>query len=366
VPKVKKSAVVEPATPPAHFFEKQLAGEEPPALDTMKRLYDEAARFGGFAPWEVFSDQQLVLIEDPVSKEICYCSIMGALGEVFSLHVYIGPQSYGFFKSMEAREQVTPEDFFSLLRGVSVEFVLAAELTAPDKELLRALGHPHRRGSRSPIFRAYRPGYQPWYVTQREATTLAECLEAANALFAEIVKHEDLSYWDEPDTYPFLVRRNDPETKSYEIRKVKAPRPPAAAPPPVEVDQSRVRRLQAKDYSVKGIFEGDHFHFGAVLGGKNERKAYGHAALIVDAGSGLVFPPKVGEATHSAGNLLADAVLDAIESAQLLPAELRVKKDDFKTLLEPVAQQLGITVLVVKSLPALQRAQKHLFEFLGR
>ena len=365
MPKAEKSSVVEPVNQPAHFFEKQLAGEQPPTLDTMKRLYDRAARYSGFVPWEIFSDQQLVLIEDPVSKEICYCSIMGALGEVFSLHVYMGPQSYGFFKSMAAREQVTPGDFFSLLRGVSVEFVLAAEINAPDKELLSALGHPHRRGSRSPIFRAYRPGYQPWYVTQREATTLAECLEAANALFAEIVKHEDLSYWDEPDIYPFMVPRNDPG-RSYEIRKVHAPRPPVADPPPVEVDQARVRRLQGKDYSVRGIFEGDQFYIDAALGGKNERKACGHAALIVDAGSGLVLPPKVGDASHSAGNLLADAVLDAIESAQFLPAELRVNNHDFKTLLEPLAQQLGITVRVVKSLPALQRAQKHLFQFLGR
>ena len=132
------------------------------------------------------------------------------------------------------------------------------------------------------------------------------------------------------------------------------------------MDQARVRRLQAKDYSVRGTFEGDHFYIDAALGGKNERKACGHAALIVDAGSGLVLPPKVGDASHSAGNLLADAVLDAIESAQCLPAELRVNNHDFKTLLEPLAQQLGITVRVAKALPALQRAQKHLFQFLGR
>ena len=189
MPKSKKPAAVEPGNPPTHFFEKQLAGEEPPKLETMKQLYEESMKFFEFAPWEFFSDQQLVLVEDPVSKEICYCLTMGAMGEVFALQAYIGTESYRLFKRIRAKEQITSEDFFAVLHGVMVEFVTPSELTPADKELLRVMGNPLKRGARVPMFRAYRPGYQPWYVTQREATTLAECLEAANALFAEIVKH---------------------------------------------------------------------------------------------------------------------------------------------------------------------------------
>ena len=191
-------------------------------------------------------------------------------------------------------------------------------------------------------------------------------MEAANALFIELLKYKDLSYWNGPDLYPFMVPGNGPKGKNYEIKKVNAPHPPAAAPPLIEVDQARVRRLQEKDYVLKGAFEADHFYTGSVIGGKNERKAFAHAAFILDAASGFLFRPELGEASHSVGDILARVVLNAIEDASFLPAELRVKKDEFKTLLEPLAQQLGITVQVAKSLPAVERAKKHLFEFLGR
>src|SRR5437763_1553297 len=98
----------------------------------MKRVYEESMKFFDFAPWKFFSDQQLVLLEDPVSKETCYCVIMAALGEVFAIQVYIGAESYRLFKRIQAREPFTSEEFFAVLRGVAVEFEMPSALTPVD------------------------------------------------------------------------------------------------------------------------------------------------------------------------------------------------------------------------------------------
>jgi len=365
VPKSKKPAVVESSHPPAHFFEKQLAGEEPPALETMKRLYEASVKLFGFAPWEHFFDRQLVLLEDPVSKETCHCLILGALGEVFALQAYIGSESYRMHRRMQAGEPLVPQDFFSAMTGAGVEFVMPSELTKPDKELLQALGNPVKRGARVPVFRAFRPGCQPWYVTGPEAITLMACVEATTAMFLEYLKHPDTSYWSEPDFYPFMVPSNA-EKRGYEIKKVNVPVPPAPVPVPGVLDEARVKRLREKDYVLKGAFEADHFHSSIIMAEKNARPAFAHIALVSAATSGFAFPPEIGDSSRSPGDVLASAVLNAIETVKFLPAELRVKSSEAKTLLEPLASQLGITLRVVKLLPAIESLKHHLLAYMGR
>lgn len=365
MPKSKKVATIDPANPPTHFFEKQLAGEEAPRLETMKRLYEVSMKFFGIAPWEHFGDRQLVLLEDPVSKATCHCLVMGTLGEVFALQAYIGDESYRLQRRIRAQEPLAHEDFFSALTGVGVEFVMPSELTKPDKELLQALGNPVKRGARAPQFRTYRPGYRPWYITESEAVTLTACVEATDAMFVEFLKYKDESWWAEPDSYPFMVP-NAAHKRGYEIRKVTVPCPPAPVPVPAVIDAARVRRIQENDYVLKGAFEADHFQSMITVGEKNERPALAQVALVSDAVSGFAFPPEMSEPTRAPGDVLASAVLNAIETIKFLPAELRVKNNDARIFLEPLAGQLGISLRVVKSLPAVQSLKSHLLAYMGR
>jgi len=80
------------------FFVKQLAGEQPLSFETASQLSRLAAELFAMQPWEFLEDEELILIKDGESGEICYCSIMGALGQVFSFQVYTGADSYRFFR----------------------------------------------------------------------------------------------------------------------------------------------------------------------------------------------------------------------------------------------------------------------------
>jgi len=59
------------------------------------------------------------MIKDPASGEMCYCSVMGALGQVYSLQVYIGSEGYQLFKRIAVGQPITAGEFFASQRGVS-------------------------------------------------------------------------------------------------------------------------------------------------------------------------------------------------------------------------------------------------------
>src|SRR6267378_8250285 len=82
------------------FFEKQLAGEQPLSFETAGQLYRLGTELLVVRPWDFLGDQDLILMQDVESGEICYCSIMGALGEVFSFQVYVVAGRYRFFRSI--------------------------------------------------------------------------------------------------------------------------------------------------------------------------------------------------------------------------------------------------------------------------
>src|SRR5712672_2613861 len=180
------------ARAPRQFFHKQLAGEQSLSFETATQLYQLATALLLVQPWEFLEDQELILVRDTELGDICYCSIMGALGEVFSLHVYAGAESYRSFRRIATGKPIAPGDFFASMRGVCVEFVTAKEQTAPDRELLEASGHPKKRGKRAPIFRAYRPGYHPWYITESEGRLLVSCLSATLAFCDHALQMDDI------------------------------------------------------------------------------------------------------------------------------------------------------------------------------
>ena len=356
----RTTAKTETAGKPEAFFIRQLKGEQPLSYATAERLYRLATDLFGVRPWELLEDAELFLLKDPVSGQTCYCSMMGALGEVFELFAYVGPESYRFLNTLLKGEKVEPEDFFRSTTGVSVEFVSSSELTASDRELLKAFKHPMGRGMAAPQFRGVRPGYGPWYPTNEEGETLAACMDALLALCERLEADESLYYWDKDEEgyYPFLTpvaRRKSGTEYAIELKKVDVP--PAPAPEPAMLDEDRLRRITEKDYSVRGALEADCFDTRATLGEKDERKASVYVGLVADAASGLVFPPQAGTVADGTGNLAARAILAAIEQLQFLPNELRVQNADLKAALAPIEQRLGIPIRVAESIPALQEAR---------
>ena len=347
------------AVPLDRCFVRELAGETPPTFSAMEKLYGLATQLYGLRPWQLLDESQLTLVRDSASGEPCYCSIMGALGQVHAMHAYIGTQSLRLFRKMEAEEITEAGEFFASQHSVYVDFVPRAELEQQDRELLAALGHPQGRGLVSPIFRAIRPGYHAWFVTEEEAMTLAECIRGVIVVCTAVAGHESAKFWDQADTYPMVSPAEGAEPR-YRIDLVKSILP--AEPPvcPVQLEEEAVLQWRRQDYALRGVMELDHILTGIPIGKKSERKACASIALAVDAESGIIHAPELTDSSVTAGDAVAKVFLKAIQSSRALPKEVHVRSQRLRDCLVPVMEHLGVTIRVNSRLPALDEARSHL------
>lgn len=355
------------AREPRRFFELQLRGEDPLSFETAKLLYEISVEILVLQPWKVLEDRDLILLEDPGSGEICHCSVMGGLGSVYAVHVYVGAESYRFFHRILKGKSVTGGDFYASMKGVCLEFALPSGRTPHDRELLDAVGHPNKRGRRAPIFRAFRPGYHPWYLTEGEGNLLLYCLKLVYGLCRFGLEPEAyLDLWPSEDQFPFLTpiaTADGPET--FEVLVAKAPEPPFARPPAAKVEDHDINEILGNGMARSGTLEVDHFYALAEIGKKDERKACLSAAIVCDGESGLALQPELGQPGEPAGDLLVRAILGAIRKARAVPLEIRVRKQEFKYLLEGLSAKLGIVIHVKKSLAMLDPFKEVLLAHMG-
>jgi hypothetical protein len=362
----RKTRPAPAASAPVRHFEKYLAGETAPAHETMRRLYALAGEFHALHPWDFLLEDHLVVVEAPQTGGLGFCSLMGALHEVFSFHVYLGADGYHFFRKVHAGEPFTIGDFFAGQHAVNVEFVPSAELTAADRQLLKALGHPFGKGFRAPKFRSMRPGYHPWYVTEQEALILTTCLDSFLGFFHFLEAHPGASYWEKEGDYPLVSRRSEGDGQAaYAVRPIKAPAETVKLPRLPDLDETRIRRIREARLPSRGAVDVDHFYGAGMVGESHERKACIRVAIAIDSETAFAFPPEVGSPEASTGDLLAEVVLTAVESSRALPSELRVKSREYKSVLGPLAKALGTPVKIVKSLPAADFARDQLLRMMG-
>ena len=231
--------------------------------------------------------------------------------------------------------------------------------------MLHDVGHPPRKRVRAPIFRAFRQGYHPWYVTQQEATLLVRCLQAVITV-CRLLPNGKSDYWPEENVYPFLVPVGSDEShRDYEIKLVKALEPPLAAVQIPQLNPVQIEKIRKQNLPSGGVFEVDHFFSTEKVGEKNERKACLRVGMATDAATGIVFPPVLAKPEEATGNILATALVKAMQTAGCRPREVHVTDKTFKVLLEPLATELGFSVRVRKSIAALELARNHLLAMMG-
>jgi hypothetical protein len=352
--------------PPSSFFERELAGDVAPSFQSMRALYQRAAQVHMLAPWNDLQEENLVVFHEPVANEQCFCSVMGALGEVRMVQAYVGASSYFWFRKMHDGRQVTVGDFYANQRSVFVQYVPIKELEAPDRGLLKAMQHPLAKGTVAPIFRTIRPGYHPWFITENEARILTMGLEALLALCDLLEKDPDLDPWDTADVYP-LVRLEEAKDgrQKYLVSEVDAPRPALTMPAPPAPDTNRIQTIIDHKLPSKGILEVDHFYTLSMIGEKYTRKACMRIALAIEAKTALALPPQVSTPEVSTGEILQRLVLGAIEASGAIPSKIYVRDREYKSLLAPLARALDFEIAVKKSLPALDFAKSEMQAMLG-
>jgi hypothetical protein len=364
----------------------------PCSLSVWKNLYDAASAFGEIEPWEWMSDIDVFGVQTPEGGEIGYCCVLGELGEVLGLVVYLGTEGLEQHRRIQSGKlhAGSPEFIYSQ-HCLTAWFGDRSELDKTDLKVVKQLGLKFHRSNAWPQFRSFQPGYYPWHLTESEARYLTLCLGQARHIALCLEKDPD--WLSAPNKNHYLVRVpvDEPSQSGKAHENSAAVQPsmgqqllfkpfdeahgwqwktewlkPApltlARVRPCSIDEVRLQRIKNSNQSRQGIWEVDAFYTPSAVDG-DDRPFFPYTYLCADHESGFLFDSVLAEPSMWQPEF-CEAFLKGIETNKLLPNTLWVRKEELRDLFEPLTTRLGIEVRLAKKLPAIDRAKRELLKFL--
>jgi hypothetical protein len=343
--------------------------ETSPTIADWKALYQAALEFKEIEAWTWMYDSDVFGVQDPVSGEIGYCCIMGALGEMFALAVYVGSEGLESYMRIASEPPLDPSEAFEelmLQKCLMASFGSREELTKEDRQVIKSLGLKFRGRNAWPLFRSYRPAYHPWYLTADEARVLTLALQQAREVCPRF--REDPALFDPPNDELWFVRV--PEVTGEGLSWTDAWLEPALLEeeelPDVPIDELRLARLKKVAQPMDAIWEMDFFLSPTpVQEKKGERPHYPYQTLTVDHASGFIFGTELAS-PETYLEEFPERFLALAERLKRLPVEIWVKREDAYDLLEPFTSRLGIELYLVDELESLEEARAAFRQFMER
>lgn len=345
---------------------KEMAKETAPTTEEWERLYRAAVSLRELAPWRWMMDSEVFGVQDPVTGEVGYYAVLGALGEVLGIVVYMGTAGLEAYRRMASAGGAPVDQFDAMaaVRGFSCFFGSRNELDRADLDVIKHLGVKFRGSSAWPLIRSQRPYYIPWFLNSEEARYLALVLEQATIVASRLVEDEDLLDPPRPGLHFVRVPVVDNGDLSWTDRWL-APKPRAGEPPlkGIQVDLKLIGESILKRRKTSMVLEADVFSIPApVEGAKGERPYYPRMVLWVNL-DGLVLHFDLFE--PDARFLLQESLVRLIAASKGIPGEIRLHGATKISELAPLADQLGINLVNVRALRALPHAKKSLLTGMG-
>ena len=152
--------------------------EKKPLLDEWKTLYELISKLKTIGPWQWLEEQDIFAVQNPETGEIGFVSVMGSIGEHYSVSVYRGEE--GLRKFWDFQE--TDIDDLAYQRLLEMPQLQASfedrdYLHKEDRDLIKKLSLTFRGKQSWLMFRSYIPGFVPWFITSSEARFLICALQ---------------------------------------------------------------------------------------------------------------------------------------------------------------------------------------------
>ncbi|MDF2790688.1 MAG: plasmid pRiA4b family protein [Neobacillus sp.] len=112
-----------------------------------------AEEYKGLKPWQWLDDIHIISVEDPVTKEFVYCSIMGGEGLEYGLAAYIGERGLRFVNGLMMQSSFD-EKYYLKQRSLLMSFSNREELSNEDYQILKETGKSYRAKNQWPLFRS--------------------------------------------------------------------------------------------------------------------------------------------------------------------------------------------------------------------
>jgi Domain of unknown function (DUF6930) len=335
-----------------------------PTLDEWKQLYDLAAKVKEIAPWDWMEEDDLFGFQMPGTGELGFISVMGAIGEHYSIAIYQGIEGLdGFWRMQDLGPKLTPE-FVLQVPQLQLSFEDREIITTEDRAIMKTLGLKFRGANAWPQFRSYRPGCFPWYLEQAEAEMLICGLKQTLDVAPRVKVDPDILFpTEEEDDYLLRVNvkgtwKDDqihidiPYTKTIELH-INLPL----------LDELKER--MPGDASV----EVDFFMLDEpIQENKKKRPFFPYMLMLAEHDSGFILGSELLKPLPSMEAMWEQIPAKVIENIAntLEPKEILVQNVLLKGLLQSIGDELGIKIKKVPRLTAINRAKREFNKFMSR
>jgi hypothetical protein len=336
--------------------------ESTPSLQEWGNLYHEAMEFKKIACWDWMSDTDLFGVQNPADGLIGYCCIMGEFKETLGLVVYLGTEGLAeYLRIRSGNDSPDAVGFLHLQKCLTLTFEGRKYLQGQDLKVIKDLGLRFRGRQDWPLFRNYQPGYLPWYINREEALFLALLIPQVMEVALRVRK--DVNLLTPPRKGSYLVRV--PEKMGETVTWKEEWREPSPVektehdlPPVDEIHLQRIKRAVSRS---EGVWEIDQFRSPGVVD-EGGRPYFPYVFLWVDHDTGLVLNVRVAGLSNYESDF-RDQFVGLVEKIKMVPREIWLEHEELVKLLIPIASALGIKLMRVDRLPALEKARNSLFSF---
>jgi hypothetical protein len=309
-------------------------------------------------PWEWMSETDVFGVQDPETGEMGFVSIMGALGEHYSVAVYLGPKGLYSFWNFQEQSPNAPDEAFFAMQHLQASFENRNVLTKQDRDVIKSLGLKFRGRHAWPMFRSYRPGRFPWYVEAQEARFLAYALEQTVDIAPRFKEDPEVLAPGDEESYLLRVPREKEGALTWEDQVVSVP-PPEPETISITMDVDVLEALKTVPPSQASL-EVDLFTLPIRIGERGTRPYLAYMLLVVESASGMVLGSEVltADPTPEAmyGTVPAN-VAQLLARMNIRPREVRVRSMLLFQLIGILAHELGFEVRQSFELPALDEAR---------
>jgi len=338
--------------------------DKPPSIQEWRDLYNAAIEFKKIECWNWMWDTDLFGVQNPVTGEIGYCCVMGGAGEHFALAVYLGSEGLnGYLELQSKKNYPSLEDMLSFQKLLMASFEDRSFLQKEDFHVIKKFDLKFSGSNSWPLFRSYRPGYHPWYVTDEEARYLTLCLQQTIDVSLRFKDDSDLLTSPYKENH-YLVRvpQKDKTGLSWRDEWIE-PLPFKKEEIIVEpIDRDRLEAIKRRTSHRQSVWEIDFFYFPQAIKEKEERPFYPYITLWVEHYSGFILKHYLAKPAECISEFQGQ-FLKLAENMKSLPQEILVKKEETFKLLEPITSELGIKLRRVKKLEMLEDARASMSKF---
>lgn len=340
----------------------KLAPPPPVSPETWRALLAATSEFAALEPWEFACDSDAVGLIDPITGEMRIGHVLGNAGEVFAAVFYRRAGLrwiLAMFADVPDPEDLNHADGMDCLK---VEFVPKRELSKADLSLLKAAAFkPVGKGAIWPQFRSSEPGWHPWHINQTEADQLLADLPRLTAFCRLFEQHPDLFADRLPTEIPFLpVTLPDRPLTPGDLDWRPLLLPPLTGHEPFRAGAAELEKLRAlkREPGLACEFDCTLMPGGSFV--EKGRPCFGRFSLLVEKQRGLVIGMDVASGALTPGEAAGRALVKALLDAKTLPEKLVIGGSRLQPVLQPLCDELGISLRPATSLPALEEAVESL------